>query len=115
MATIDDKVVAMSFESSKFESGVNHAISALEKLKSALNFPTAGKGLDDISRAAKGVDLGPIAKGIEGIKGALETLRLVAIGVLSQLATQAVRAGAAFVKSFTLDPIKLVLPSTRPI
>jgi tape measure domain-containing protein len=106
MATIDDKVVAMSFESSKFESGVNRAIASLELLKKALNFPSAGKGLDDINAAAKRVDMGHIAQGVEKIKGALESLRLVAIGVMSQLATQAVRAGAAFVKAFTLDPIK---------
>ena len=35
MATIDDKVVAISFESSKFEQGVNRTISSLEKLKGA--------------------------------------------------------------------------------
>ena len=43
MATIDDKVVAMSFESSKFESGVDKSINALDKLKAALTFPHAGK------------------------------------------------------------------------
>ena len=43
MATIDDKVVAMSFESSKFESGVNKSISSLDKLKAALQFAHAGK------------------------------------------------------------------------
>ena len=106
MATIDDKVVAISFESSKFESGVNRAIASLELLKKTLNFPSAGKGFDDINAASKRVDLGHIAKGVEGIKGALESLRLVAIGVFSQLATQAVRAAGQFVKAFTLDPIK---------
>ena len=49
MATIDDKVVSVSFESSKFEEGVNKTISAIDKLKAALHFPEAGKGLDDIN------------------------------------------------------------------
>ena len=106
MATIDDKVVAMSFESSKFESGVNKTISAIEKLKAALHFPQAGKGLDDINAAAKRVDLGHIARGVDGVKKALETLRLIGIGVMAQLATQAVRAGARFLSAFTLDPVK---------
>src|SRR6476661_10344414 len=105
MTTIDDKVVSMSFESSKFESGVNSTISALDKLKAALHFPNAGKGLDDINAASKRVDLGHIAQGVDNVRSKLESLRLVAIGVLSQLATQAIRAGGAFVKSFTLQPL----------
>src|SRR5436190_3988689 len=106
MATIDDKVVSISFESSKFESGINRAIAALEKLKSALNFPSAGKGLDDINAAAKRVDLSHIGRGVEAVKSALSSLRLVAIGVMSQLSAQAVRFAGNFVKSFTLAPIK---------
>src|SRR5262245_632426 len=96
----------MSFESSKFEQGVNHAISAIEKLKAALNFPKAGKGLDDINAAAKRVDLSHISRGVDGVKKALDTLRLVGIGVMASLASQAVRAGARFVSAFTLDPAK---------
>jgi tape measure domain-containing protein len=106
VATIDDKVVAISFESSKFEQGVNRTISALDKLKAALHFPTAGKGLEDLDRAAKKVDFGLLAKGIESVKAALSALRLVGIGVLTHLANLAVDAGGRFVKAFTLDPIK---------
>ena len=106
MATIDDKVVAMSFESSKFESGVNKTLSSLDKLKAALHFPNAGKGLTDIDAAAKRVNLGHISQGVEGIKKALESLRLIAIGVFAQLTTQAVRAGGRLLKAFTLDPLK---------
>jgi tape measure domain-containing protein len=106
MATIDDKVVSMSFESSKFEQGVNRTISSLEKLKAALHFPTAGKGLEDIDKAAKKVDFGLLARGIENVKNALNTLRLVGIGVLTHLANVAVDTGAKFVKALTLDPIK---------
>jgi tape measure domain-containing protein len=104
-ASVDDKVVAMSFESSKFESGVHAAISALEKLKSALHFPGAGKGLDDINAAGKRIDLSHIAQGIDGVKSALSSLRLVGVAVLANIASAAVRAGASFVKSFTLGPV----------
>ena len=103
---VEDKVVSISFESGRFESGINRAIAALEKLKAALHFPTAGKGLEDINAAAKKVDMGHIAKGVEAVKSALNSLRLVAIGVLSQLATQAVRFAGRFVKALTLDPLK---------
>ena len=105
MATIDDKVVAMSFESSKFESGVNNTISALDKLKAALNFPNAGKGLDSINEAGKRVDLSHIGKAVDDIKGKLGALSVAALAIFANIAQKAVSAGAAFVKSFTLDPI----------
>ena len=105
MATVDDKVVAMSFESSKFESGVNAAINALNKLKSALNFPSAGKGLDEISASAQKVDLNPIAKAIDSIKSKFSALSVVALTVLTNIVNKAVDAGLKFAKSLTLDPI----------
>ena len=106
MATIDDKVVAMSFESSKFESGVNNTISALDKLKAALHFPSAGKGLDDINASAKRVDLSHIAKGVDDIKGKLGALSVAALAVFANIAQKAVSAGANLVKAFTIAPIK---------
>jgi tape measure domain-containing protein len=105
MATIDDKVVAMSFESSKFEQGVNKSISALDRLKAALNFPNAGKGLDEINKSAKRVDLNFLARALDTIKDKLKALRLVGIGVLTNIANHAVAAGARFVKAFTIDPV----------
>ena len=105
MATVDDKVVAMSFESSKFESGVNSAINALNKLKAALNFPNAGKGLDDVSASANKVDLNPIARAIDAIKSKFSALSVVALTVLTNIVNKAVNAGLSFAKSLTIDPI----------
>ena len=105
MATVDDKVVSMSFESSKFESGVNSAINALNKLKSALNFPSAGKGLDEISASAQKVDLNPIARAIDSIKSKFSALSVVALTVLTNIVNKAVNAGLSFAKSLTIDPI----------
>lgn len=106
MATIDDKVVSISFESSKFEQGVNRTIAALDKLKSSLNFPAAGKALSAISDAAKKVDMSRIGKEVDNVKHSLDALRLVAISVMGQLAAQATRAAGRFIKAFTLDPVK---------
>lgn len=106
MAIIDDKVVAMSFEGGKFESGVRGVISAIDKLKAALKFDNAGKGLDDISKASKRVDFSSMASSLSTIKDRLGALRLAAIATFSQIATRAISAGASFVKSFTFAPIR---------
>ena len=105
MPTIDDKVVAMSFESSKFEQGVSRSITAIDRLKAALSFSNAGRGLNDINKAAQNNQLGLIGRSVDAILPKLETLRLVGIGVLSQLATAAVRAGLSFAQSLSVGPI----------
>ena len=106
MATpIDDKIVAMSFESSKFESGVNNSLSALDKLKAALKFPNAGKELEGINTASKRISFGHIAKSLDDIKNRLNALRLTAIAVFASIATSAIRQGAQLVKAFTLEPL----------
>jgi tape measure domain-containing protein len=105
MATVDDKVVSMSFESSKFESGVNKVIQALDKLKAALKFPDAGKNLDQINASAQKVDLGHIGRAVDSIKGKLSALSVAALAVFANIATKAVSAGGRLIKSLTLDPV----------
>jgi tape measure domain-containing protein len=106
MATpIDDKVVAMSFESSKFERGVNDTINSLDKLKKALTFKDAGAGLESVSRAVGHFQLNRIGDAAENVQKRLRAMQLVAISVLGNIAASAVRSGAQFVKSFTLQPI----------
>jgi tape measure domain-containing protein len=106
MAPIDDKVVAMSFESGKFESGVDKTLSALDRLKASLKLPNAAKGFDDINKAAQNVQLGHIGEGVDNIKNKLQTLKLVGIGVLTHLANLAVDTGMKFVRSFALGPLQ---------
>lgn len=105
MTNIDDKVVAMSFEGGKFEAGVRTTLSALDKLKSALRFDGATKGLDNVSNASKRIDFSRMASGIEEIKNRLGALRLAAVAAFAQMAMRAVSAGVQFAKSFTVQPI----------
>lgn len=105
-SSIDDKVVAMSFESSKFESGVHNTLSALDKLKAALHFGNASKGLEQINTAANRMDLSHIGRSVDEIKGKFGALSVAALAVFATIATKAVAAAANIVKGFTLDPIK---------
>lgn len=105
MATVDDKVVAMSFESSKFESGVSKVLSALDMLKKSLKFDKAGKGLNDIDASAKKVDLSHIAKSVDDIRNKFSAMSVAALAVFSSIAISAVRAGAQMAKAFTVQPL----------
>lgn len=105
MGTIDDKVVAMSFESSKFESGVNNTISALDKLKASLKFPDAGKSLNDFGAAAKRLDLSHIGRGVDAITQKLGYFSVAALAIFSNVAMKAASAGAQIVKSLSIEPL----------
>lgn len=105
MATIDDKVVAMSFESSKFESGVNSTISALDKLKASLKLPAASKGLEDVATASKRIDLSHIGRALDTIVQKLNYFSVAALAIFANVAAKAVQTGAALIKSLSIDPI----------
>ncbi len=105
MPTIDDKVVAISFESSKFEQGVEKTLHSLKKLQDALRFPEAGKGLQAVSAHAKEIDLGHIHKGVDEISHKLGALRLIAIAVFADIAKHALAMGQQMIKALTVQPI----------
>lgn len=105
MPTIDDKVVAMSFDSSKFESGVNKTISALDKLNASLKKIDGGKSFKDLDAASKQVNLGHIANGVDSIRQKLGFLSVAALAVFANIAQRAVAAGAQLVKSLTIEPL----------
>ncbi len=106
MAIIDDKVVAMSFENSKFQSGVSQTLSALDKLKAALNFGKAGKGFDDLDAAAKKVDLSRLGSAVDNIASRLSLLGIAGAAVFASIALKAASAAASIAKSFTIGPIQ---------
>ena len=105
MASVDDKVVAMSFEGGKFESGVARVMTLLDSLKKSLKIENAGKGLEDIDKAGKKVDLAHIGQAVDDIRNKFSALSIAAIAVFAQIVTKAAAAGAQLVKSFTIGPI----------
>lgn len=105
MATIDDKVVAMSFEHSKFEQGVSKVLAGLDKLKNALNMRGAGKGLEDLNAAGRKIDLSHISRTLEDIRGRFSALSITAVAALTTITLKALQTGTALAKSLAVDPI----------
>jgi tape measure domain-containing protein len=105
MASIDDKIVAMSFESGRFRTGIGIALMGLEKLRAALNMKGAGKGLQDINAAAQKVDMSHIGSTLDALRAKASAMSVAMLAVLSNIAIKATHAGAEFAKSFTFAPI----------
>lgn len=103
--TIDEKVVKMSFDNAKFQSGVSESMSIIDKLKQSLQFTGVSKGFDSINAAANGVNMNAISSGVEQVKLKFSALEIAAITALSRIANQAITTGKNVIKSLTIDPI----------
>lgn len=103
---VDERVVSMQFDNRHFEKNVQTSMGTLDKLKKSLNLPGASKGLDDVGRAAKRVDMLGLGNAVETVRVRFSALQVMAVTALSNITNSAVNAGKNLVKAFTIDPIK---------
>jgi tape measure domain-containing protein len=107
MPTIDDKVVAMSFENSKFESGVKTTMGSLDKLKKSLQFNEAGKGLNTLGTNINGLNsqFRPLNKSVDSVRAHFSALNVAASAVIGHIAIQLTNIAERAIKAFTIGPI----------
>lgn len=105
-ATIDQRVVEMRFDNKQFESGVSTTMSTLDKLKQKLNLTGASKGLDDLNKSVKKVDLAPMGAAADAVSARFSHMQMTIQHQLNNIVDSAVRAGKNIVKSLTIDPVK---------
>lgn len=105
MPTIDEKVVKLSVDDSKLESGTKRSISSLDRLKEALTFKDAEKGLENVTNAAKKVDLSPLSNGVENVSRQFNLLDVVAASTVFNITNRAIDAGERLIKSLSVDQI----------
>lgn len=86
---IDDRVVEMEFDNSRFEKNVSTSLSTLDKLKAALRFDDAGDGFDKVE--TKVTELGKTFNLFEEI----------AIGALRKIGNEVVDWAGNMIKSLT--------------
>lgn len=103
---VDDRVVEMRFDNRQFESNVKTSMSTLERLKKALNFSGAIKGLDEVNAAAKNNQLPVLGSAVESVQAKFSALQVMGITALANITNSAVNAGKRIVSALTIDPIK---------
>lgn len=103
--TIDNKVVEMKFDNSNFEKNVSTTISTLDKLKAALHFDGASKGLDDVNKASENNKISKLGEAAEEVSKKFSVLETIATGALYRIGSQAVSAGERMIKSIAFDQI----------
>ena len=103
---IDEKIVQMRFDNSNFESNVQTSLGTIDKLKRCLNFGDSSKSLDNISSAAKNVNMSPLANAVETVRSKFSGLEVIAVTALANITNSAVNAGKKIVSALTIDPVK---------
>ena len=101
---VDDRVVSMEFDNANFEKNVKTSMSTLERLKQALNFRGATKGLEAVDSAANKVNFSSMASAVDQIGVRFSAMQVVATTALANITNAAVNAGKQMVGALTLQP-----------
>lgn len=103
---IENEVVSMQFDNKHFESNVRTSLSTLEKLKQSLKLHDAAKGFEDVSKAAKGVNLSPLSGAVDKVGLKFNALYTIADQTLRNIVNSAQRTAKNLVSALTIDPVK---------
>ena len=81
-------------------------MSTLDKLKQALKFEGASKGLENISSGIKGMNFNPLTSGIEVVRDRFSALEIAGVTALVRITNAAITTGKNMMSALTIDPIK---------
>ena len=103
--SVEQRIVEMRFDNQQFEKGVQTTMSTLDRFKQTLRLDGATKGLEDVDKAAKGINMSGLSSAVETVKNRFSALEVVAITALANLTNSVVNAGKRLIESFSLEPI----------
>lgn len=103
---IENEVVSMQFDNKHFESNVRTSLSTLEKLKQSLKLHDAAKGFEDISKAAKKVDLSSIGDSAMAVVPKFSAMYATATHYFDKILSSADRLAKNLIHTFAIDPVK---------
>lgn len=107
MASVDERIVEMTFKGSSFVAEVRASVEALLSLKNGLNNLKGGeKDINALDDAGKRFSLNGMAQGIDEVTHHFSLLRIAGLTVFSSLVRQGLFAGEQLLKSLTLDPLR---------
>ena len=104
--TVDSRVVEMRFDNGQFEKGVSTSMSTLDKLKQKLGFEGATKGLDNVSNAAKNVNMNSLGSSVETVSAKFSALQVVGVTALANITNSVVNAGKQMFNALMIEPLK---------
>lgn len=101
---VEQRIVEMQFNNADFETKVQQSLETLHKLKDATKMEDAGKGLDNLAKSAKSVDLSSISQGIEQLNSRFSNLGIVGMTVMQRITNAAIDMGQQIASAITAAP-----------
>lgn len=102
---VDQRVVEMQFDNKQFEQNVASTMSTLEKLKSKLSFSGSTKGLEDVGRAARNVNMSGLTAGIDTVNAKFSAMQVAGMTAISRITNSAITSGKRIANALTIQPI----------
>ncbi len=103
---IDKNVVQMVFDNVLFQKNAADTLSTLDKLKEALNFEGAVKGLENLSNQVKGTSMDALYNGVGKVQEGFSALDVVATRVLQNITDKVQNVAMDLAQKLTIEPIK---------
>ena len=106
---IDERVVSMQFDNALFEKNIQKSLKSIDDLNKSLNNLDGAKGLEEVSKAAKEVDMTPIVTSAKNVEKSFSTMEIVGITAISRLTNSLITFGSNLGRNFwnsTIGQIK---------
>jgi tape measure domain-containing protein len=112
MASIDERILEMTFKGASLISGIQNTLSALKSLKEGLSgLKGSEKDINGLDEAGKKFSLHGMSQGIDDVTHHFSLMRIAGLTAFTSLVRQGLFAGEHLLASFTIDPIKAGLDS----
>lgn len=106
MNEIEERVVEMQFDNTKFEKNIQTSIKSLNNLDKELQFKNSGNGFSNLQKIVNSFSLDPINRGIETIQYKFNAMQIAGITVIQNLTNSAMAMAKKITRAFTIDPIR---------
>lgn len=103
--TVDNRVVSMTFDNSRFEKNVKTSLDTLNNLNDKLKFTGSTKGLENIDAAAKRLDFATMSNGVQNVVAHFKTMDIVGAATLMRITNAAITAGKNLFNMFAIEPV----------
>ena len=90
--SIDERIVKMEFDNSRFEKNIHTSINSLEQLDKALELKDASKGFEEMEKAANSIDLSKLERAAEVIEKRFSTAGIAGAAVINRVVNGAIDA-----------------------
>ena len=103
MSSVDQRVVQMEFDNSRFESNVKTTMSTLDRLKEKLHFGGEKDTLRELEQAGNSFNMDHMANAIDTIANRFTLMGSIAFNAMDKIAQKAVQVGQQIVSSLTVE------------